>query len=544
MAVDYNKGIRPNVYELMQGGGGGSYELPPATDETLGGVIIGRGIDVEPNGTISVTAPAPADTYTKAEIDAQQADQNSRIAANAMSIANAEVDISNIEQDIDEITQNYPPRISALETSQTAQDTAITALQTHEQQQDTAISVNASAILANTRAIEDIAQDIQDIAADYAPRISALETSQAAQDTIISGIQTDIGDINTHQTEQDTNIGNNASAILDLETDLETLSTTIADDSTLGLVKTDSSKNISTDENGKLLIDGRLGQFTDGGVFYPTTAEPTNVGASSFLITDGAKNISVGVRTFGIMAGANLTCKSAAAGTTQYHLTNNQSNRFACFACSGGRLAIDQTDAIANGTAEIISITFADETPIAAYFGPTETDNDIIITVDRTVNPDAATKKLRIYGMSVSSDVINIGQGNGATHGKALALGQSCKASGNQTIAFGNSSIVMANNSVAFGHTHLVNKQFCFAAGQGHDFTNASNGAAAVGICSDISSDTLFAVGNGVYASNGNITRSNALEVTADGGIVLKSNGGNKFKVTVDDYGNLTTTAI
>ena len=132
----------------------------------------------------------------------------------------------------------------------------------------------------------------------------------------------------------------------------------------------------------------------------------------------------------------------------------------------------------------------------------------------------------------------------GAGGGKAISLGQSCFAGGNHAIAFGNSSIVTANNSVAFGHTHLVNKQFCFSAGQGHDFTNASNGTGAVGICSELSATTLFAVGNGTFASSGVITRSNAFEVTADGGIILKSSGGNKFKITVDGSGNLTTTAV
>ena len=317
---------------------------------------------------------------------------------------------------------------------------------------------------------------------------------------------------------------------------------TVAGDTTFGLIKTNSDQSISVDENGKLTVGGRLGQFAGGGVFYPTTIEPTNVGASSFLMTDGAKNISVGQRTFGIMAGANLTCKSAAAGATQYRISNTQANRFACFACAGGRLAIDQNDAIANGTAAITDISFANGDSIAAYFGPAESSNDIIITVERTVNPSAATTKLRIYGMSTSSDVINVGQGCGATHGKALALGQSCRCSGNQTIAFGNSSVVTANNSVAFGHTHLVNKQFCFAAGQGHDFTNAGNGTGAVGICSEISADTLFAVGNGTFASSGEITRSNAFEVISEGAIVLKSPNGTRYKIAVNDDGYIYCT--
>ncbi len=55
MAIDYDKGMRPNLYELMQGGGGGGeYELPPATSTTLGGVIIGDYIEVDEYGVISI----------------------------------------------------------------------------------------------------------------------------------------------------------------------------------------------------------------------------------------------------------------------------------------------------------------------------------------------------------------------------------------------------------------------------------------------------------------------------------------------------------
>ena len=320
--------------------------------------------------------------------------------------------------------------------------------------------------------------------------------------------------------------------------------TDIATETAFGLIKLNPSESVEVNANGQLTVGGRLGQFPNGGVFYPTTIEPTLVGPSTFMLTDGAKYLSLGGRTFGIMAGVNLTCKSAAAGTTQYRLSNNQSNRFACFACRGGRLAIDQTDATENGTALITDISFANGDPIRAYFGPTESGNDIIITVDRTVNPSASTTKLRMYGTSTSTDVIVVGQGNGASGGKAISLGQACHAGGNQCIAFGNSSLSLANNSVALGHTHIVDKQFCFAAGQGHDFTNGSNGAAAVGIASEISSDTAFAVGNGVFNANGNITRSNALEVLKDGSIVLKSPNGARYKIAVDDSGNITTTAI
>ena len=316
-----------------------------------------------------------------------------------------------------------------------------------------------------------------------------------------------------------------------------------ATDSTLGLVKTNSAKSITLNADGQLEVGGRLGQFDNGGVYYPNDIDPTNVGKSSFLMTDGAKGVFLGSRQFGIMAGANLTCKSASAGATQYRLSNTQTNRFACFAGKNGRLAIDQTDATTNGTALITDISFANGNPIISYFGPTESANDIIITVDRTVNPSSTTTKLRIYGTSTSNDVIAVGQGVGATHGKAIVLGQSCCGGGNQIIALGNSVHVIANNSSGFGHTHLVNKQFCFAAGQGHDFTNASNGTTAVGIASELRSDTLFAVGNGTFSSNASTTRSNAFEVLNDG-IVLKSPNGTRYKITVDDTGTLTTTAI
>ena len=114
-------------------------------------------------------------------------------------------------------------------------------------------------------------------------------------------------------------------------------------------------------------------------------------------------------------------------------------------------------------------------------------------------------------------------------------------------MALGNGSIVTANNSVALGHTHLVNKQFCFAAGQGHDFTNATNGTSAVGIASSLGADTAFAVGNGTFDGNGNTVNSNALEVTKDGGVIVPSSTAGstkKFKITVDDTGTISATEV
>lgn len=338
--------------------------------------------------------------------------------------------------------------------------------------------------------------------------------------------------------------------LLKLKTVIDTLladkvgTSDYATDSAYGIVKTNSAKSITVNASGQLEVGGRLGQFPDGGVYYPDTIEPGGVGASSFLMTDGAKSLTVTGRTFGIMAGVNLTCKNTAAGSTIYRATNNQTNRFICAAVLGGRAALSQADATENGTAAIVSIEYANGDPMTTpYFGATESTNDIIITLEHTVNPDAATKALRLYGTNKSTDNILVGQGVAAGGGKALSLGQATFAGGNQCIAFGNAAYVNANNSVGFGHTMLINKQFCFGAGQGHDFTNGVNGSAAVGVASQITSDTLFAVGNGTFNSNGNITRSNAFEVLNDG-IVLKSPNGTRYKITVDDNGILSQTAL
>ena len=78
-------------------------------------------------------------------------------------------------------------------------------------------------------------------------------------------------------------------------------------------------------------------------------------------------------------------------------------------------------------------------------------------------------------------------------------------------------------------------------AGTGHDTTNAkSESVSAVGEWSDLTSaETLFAVGDGTI----HIDRSNAFEVR-DQAIVLKSPNGTKYKIAVDNSGQLITTAI
>lgn len=51
---------------------------------------------------------------------------------------------------------------------------------------------------------------------------------------------------------------------------------------------------------------------------------------------------------------------------------------------------------------------------------------------------------------------------------------------------------------------------------------------------------TVSQVGNGSSAT----ARSNAFEVTSDGGIVLKSPNGTRYKISVSDSGAINATAI
>ena len=422
----------------------------------------------------------------------------------------------------------------AQSTAEAAQSTAEAAQSTAEAAQSTAETAQSTAETAQSTAAQALA--------DAATALAAAATAQAdATDAK--------GDASQALADAATAIAAAAAAQSDASQALADLATKanisdlpgMASDTDAGLVKLNTPMSIYLDGNGNLMVGGRLGQFPNGGVYYPDTIEPVLVGSSTFLMTDGAKGLSAGSREFNILAGANLNIRSAAAGSTVYRAVNSLGNRIICAAALNGFCAIDQSDAQNNGTAKITDISFANGDPISFYFGADEPNNDIIITVERSVNPNAATSILRMYGNSSSTDTIVVGQGVGCKNGKAIVLGQSCFGGGNQIIALGNGVHVMANNSSGFGHTILINKQFCFAAGQGHDFTNASNGTSALGIWSKLESDTAAAIGNGTD----NVARSNALEVKKSGALVVPSNTGSKrFSITVDDSGTVTTTEI
>ena len=320
-----------------------------------------------------------------------------------------------------------------------------------------------------------------------------------------------------------------------------------ATDSTLGLVKLNPNESVDVNANGQLTVGGRLGQFPNGGVYYPTTANPLNVGGSTFLITDGAVNLSASARQMIIAGGNNLKLKgSHAAGSTEYHIQNTLANRFGAVASKGGRLALSQ-DSAKEKTVAILSIKVGGQDLVAPYSGANDNTNDIIITVDESLNPDSAlatNTNIRPYGTWSTSDVLSVGQLNGASGGKVLEVGMQLRAEGNQVMLFGNGCYSNANNSVCLGHSHINNgKQFAALLGQGHDTTNGRNGECAVGMWSVSSPNTMFVVGNGT----GDTARSNALEITTDGGIIVPSSTSGstkKFKITVDDTGTISATEV
>lgn len=319
-----------------------------------------------------------------------------------------------------------------------------------------------------------------------------------------------------------------------------------ATDSTLGLVKTNISQSVTLNSDGQLVVGGRLGQFEGTtGIYASNDRDPRAVGDSSFLITD-AMGMSLDTsRAFALVSGYGVTCRSAAAGSTQYRVANSYANRFKCKMAEGGFASINEATSKVQRIVPVVSVTIGGNpyTPDSSA-NPSGTANDIIITTAETLNPDGAMTNIRLFGVMKSYSTVHVGNGiSSQGGGRNLFVGGGiCKVgNSNDDCAVGADMYISGNGNAAFGRWHIMAKNRGFAAGTGHDFTNAKGeGAAAVGQYSSLASNTLFAVGNGTSHT----ARSNAFEVTDDGGIVLKSPGGTRYKVTVDDSGNLTTAAV
>ena len=312
-----------------------------------------------------------------------------------------------------------------------------------------------------------------------------------------------------------------------------------------GTVKLNHAKSITLNADGQLEVGGRLGQFpTTTGIYAAADRDPRAVGDSSFLITD-AMGMSLDTsRAFALVSGYGVACRSAAAGSTQYRVANNYSNRLKCKMAEGGFASINEATSKVQRIVPVVSVTIGGNpyTPDSSA-NPSGTANDIIITTEETLNPDGAMTNIRLFGVMKSYSTVHVGNGiSSQGGGRNLFVGGGITkvGSSNDDCAVGSDMYISGNGNGAFGRWHIMAKNRGFAAGTGHDFTNArGEGAAAVGQYSRVDASTLFAVGDGTS----HVARSNAFEVV-DGGIVLKSPNGTRWKIAVDDSGNLTTTAL
>ena len=315
-----------------------------------------------------------------------------------------------------------------------------------------------------------------------------------------------------------------------------------ATDSVLGLVKTNNDSSITLDEDGKLVVGGRLGQFpTTTGIFAPNNMAPRMVADYDLLVTDALGINMTGNRSLAVVSGLGVTCKSAAAGSTEYRVQNNYTNRILCKAAEGGFASRDEATSKVERIVQVVSVTIngAAYTPNSAA---NDSTNDIVIKTSETLNPTSAITSIRLFGTMGSYASVYAGNGISALgSGRSLMLGGGItKGSVNDNCLVGNGIYSSGQGVAAFGRYHVLRKNRGFFAGTGHDSTNApSEGASAVGQYSYMDANTLFAVGNGT----GHTERSNAFEVRTDG-MVLKSPNGTRYKITVNDSGEISASPI
>lgn len=283
-----------------------------------------------------------------------------------------------------------------------------------------------------------------------------------------------------------------------------------------------------------------LGFSLDGTSFHvPATVKPTSMGKGTVLVTEGA-GATVGNKSLSVSTGMNVTCNSAEAGATQYSVKNTYINRIVCSLALGGMACLNENDA--KNTVKITSITVNGVT-----VSPTSTASTypIIITVEKSINPDSSTTVIRIYPpqKGFSNIFSGVAGCNSDSAGYSLVAGQNVYNAANASAVLGNSLYNKGNSSLLAGRQHINTKMNACLIGCGHDSTQGNNGVAAFGNYSNITSRTLLAVGNGTISNdNTTITRKNAFEVTSDG-IILNSPNGSKFLISVDDNGSLVTSA-
>lgn len=317
-----------------------------------------------------------------------------------------------------------------------------------------------------------------------------------------------------------------------------------ATDNDLGLVKLNTAEGVDVNANGQLDIKGIWGVMpSTGGAFFPKDRDPRAVGANSLLVTDALGMDMSASRSLAVVSGiglAGLAGKPYAAGTTEYKMNNTYANRILCAGLK--YLSLSEESSTVERIVPIQSITIGGQP-----FTPDSQDgtDPIVITVTTSLNPDSEISPTSLRGFRAMEGYASayIGSGIGAdTGGASLFLGQSVfNKSGNGNVVVGNTIYNQGNGNAVFGRNHISKKNRWFMVGTGHDNTNGSSEAGAVvGQYALIDANTLFAVGNGTSAT----VRKNAFEVTSDGGIVLMSPDNTRWKISVDNNGNLTTTAL
>lgn len=315
-----------------------------------------------------------------------------------------------------------------------------------------------------------------------------------------------------------------------------------ATETAYGVIKLNPNESVTLNNDGQLKIGGRLGQMTStNGIYAPNSISPNAIGNGSLLLTE-ASGTTLGTKSLAVSTGTNLTVSSAAAGSTTYYVKNTYVNRIICAGLVGGRAT--RNEASASTTVAITSVTIngSSYTPDSGA----DSSDMIVIKCDGSANPTTSVTQIRVYPPESGFSNLYVGQSVGGdtsgNPGASVIVGQKIfTKSGNACALIGADMYNTGNGNACFGRQHISRKNRSFLAGTGHDTTNAKNeSVAAFGEFSRIDSSTAFAVGGGANATS----RSNLFEVTTDGGVVLKSPNGTRFKITIDDSGNLTTSAL
>lgn len=278
------------------------------------------------------------------------------------------------------------------------------------------------------------------------------------------------------------------------------------------------NENVEFNANGQLDIGGRLGQMSNTtGVYNPKSISPESVGNGSFLLTEGS-GVYLGSKSLAVVTGSNINLKSAAAaGSTQYIVSNTFLNRIFAASAIGAAAAVDEASA-SEKFVHITSVTIKGKSFIPDS-SENDSENDIIITTDESLNPDKSISALRLYLKCSGFSNLAVGQAVGGAGGASVLVGQRVyAASGNACALIGADIYNAGNGNGIFGRQHISRKNRWFMAGTGHDNTSGKSESGAVfGQFSLISSDTAFAIGGGTSSTD----RSNIFEIKTNGDIYI-----------------------